>query len=98
MAQLADSELTELGGEVARQMLGVDKVKQVEVVARPDSTDEPACYFWYQVDQDPASQSAALARIRLAQRLRDELLARGDATYPYIRVLSTQDWAKRTGA
>ena len=79
-------------------MLGADKVKQVEVVAGPDSTDEPAYYFWYQLDQDPASQSAALARVRLKQKLRDELLARGDTTYPYLRVLTKQDWDKRAGA
>jgi hypothetical protein len=45
MAQLADSELTELGPDVARQLVGADTVKAVEVKAGFDSSDEPAYHF-----------------------------------------------------
>jgi hypothetical protein len=38
-----------------------------------------------------------LMRIRLSQRLRDGLMARGDPGYPFIHILTRQDWDKRKG-
>jgi hypothetical protein len=98
MAQLADSELTELGRDVARQLVGADTVKAVEVKTGFDSSDEPAYHFWFRWDQDPDWQLMGLMRMRLGQKLRDELMARGDEGYPYIHILTPQDWEKRAGA
>ena len=98
MTLLADDELTELGRDVACQFLGADKVIHVEVVAGADWSGDPAYDFWYQLEQGPDRERAALERIRLGQKLRDELIARGDTTYPYIHVVDGQDWDKRRRA
>jgi len=98
MARLADSELTELGRDVARQLVGADKVKAVEVETGLDASDEPAYHFWFRWDPDPDWPLMGLMRIRLGQKLRDELLSRGDASYPFIHILTKQDWDKRDGA
>lgn len=42
MAQLADNELAELGRDAARQLVGADTVKAVEVKAGFNSSVEPA--------------------------------------------------------
>jgi hypothetical protein len=98
MAQLADSELTELGRDAARQLVGADKVEAVEVEAGLDSSDEPAYHFWFRWDPDPDWRLMGLMRLRLGQKLRDELMARGDPSYPFIHILTRQDWDKRAGA
>ncbi len=98
MAQLSETDLKVLGRKAARQIWGPRKVKRVDVVTGPDSTNDPAHYFSFLAEEDGDRQVAALLRIRLAQKLRDELMAHDDASYPYIRVLSEQDWDKRERA
>jgi hypothetical protein len=94
MAQLSETDLKALGRRAARQIWGPRKVKRVGVVTGPDSTNQPAHYFSFQVDQDGDHQAAALLRSKLARKLRDELLAHDDPGYPYIQILTEQDWAK----
>jgi hypothetical protein len=98
MVHLPETELQTIGRDVARSIVGAGKVSQVEVVTMPDSSDQPAYYFSFLFDQDRDRQRAALVRTRLAQKLRDELIARGDARYPFVRILSRQDWGARAGA
>lgn len=98
MAHLPDTELRRIGRKVAGHIMGPGKVKRVDVVTGQDSTDQPAHYFSFLLDQDRDRQVAALLRTRLAQKLRDELLAHDDPGYPFIRILSQQDWDKRERA
>jgi hypothetical protein len=99
MAQLADSdEVTELGREVARQLVGADTVNAVEVKSGFDTSDEPAYHFWFRWDKDPDWRLMGLMRGKLAQKLRDELMARGDPGYPYVHILTPRDCDNRTGA
>jgi hypothetical protein len=97
MAELTATELEQIGREVAHAVVGADKVRQVEVVTGANWDGDPAYYFWYQFDSDPDWQRAADARIRLRQKLREELVARGDTSLPYTHVLDAQDWPKRKG-
>jgi hypothetical protein len=98
MGQLADGELAELGRDVAQQLVGVDKITAVEVEAGLDSSEEPAYHFWFRWGQDPDWRLMGFMRLRLGQRLRDELMARGDPGYPFIHILTRQDWDARAGA
>ena len=98
MTHLPDTELKKLGRKAAGHIMGRGKVKRVDVVSGADSTDQPAHYFSFLLDQDRDRQVAALLRTRLAQKLRDELLAHDAPGYPYIRIRSEQDWDKRERA
>ena len=95
MADIPEAELRELGRELADSVIGVGKVADVDVVTMPDASDSPAHYFSFMLDPDRSGQRPALIQLRLGQRIRDELLARGDDTYPFIRFLRPGDWAKR---
>jgi hypothetical protein len=43
----------------------------------------------------PSTTYSSQLRIRLRQKLRDELVAHGDYGYPLITILSPLDWEKR---
>jgi hypothetical protein len=97
MTELTDTELEQFGRDVAREVVGADKVKQIEVVTGPNWDGDPSHYFWYQLEQDPDWRRAADARVRLRLRLWEELAARGDTGLPYTRVLNEQEWPMRKG-
>jgi hypothetical protein len=92
------ADLEKLGRDIAQHIAGASAVEQVEVVPGEDSSDRPVYYFSFLIDQNRAVQRAGLVRIRLAQTLRDELAARGDAHYPIIRILDRTDWNRRARA
>jgi hypothetical protein len=98
MAQLPEADLKNIGRNIAAQILPDRKIEQIEVIASQDSSDQPAYFFSFLFNDDRDRQIGALLRTRLAQQLRDALLARGDASYPFIRFLSRQDWEKRERA
>ena len=92
------SDIEKLGYEAAQEVAGSDAVEQVEVVAGGDDSDRPVYYFSFLIDQSRARQRAGLVRIRLMQKLDDELLARGDEHRAVIRILDREDWGKRRDA
>jgi hypothetical protein len=98
MGETAGTELELLGRKAAQQVAGGSSVEQVEVVSGEDQSGEPAYYFSFLIDQGRASQKGGLLYVRLIQELRDELTARGDTHYPYIRILDRTDWDRRKGA
>ncbi len=91
-------QLRELGREAAMHVVGADAVQEVDVTAGEDSLDRPAYYFSFVIDQSLAEQGAGLVRIRLIQRLLDNLEEQGDTHHPIIRILSRETWAKRANA
>jgi hypothetical protein len=106
MSQSTAAELEKLGRDAARQVAGEGIVARVEVVPGEDSSERPVYYFSFLIDQDRfsflidqdrARQRAGLVLTRLVQKLRDELIARGDGRYPVIQMLSRTDWDRRTG-
>lgn len=98
MGQTSDAILAEIGLEAAQHVAGADTVERVEVVAGYDSAERPAYFFSFLIDDGGDRQRTGLIHIRLGQKLRDELIARGDEHYPIVRILSRDDWEKRTGA
>ena len=91
-------DLEKLGREAAQQVAGKGAVEDVEVVAGEDLSERPVYYFSFLIDQARARQRAGLVLTRLVQKLRDELIARGDGHYPVIRILSRTDWDRRKDA
>lgn len=98
MERISENGLKDIGLEAARSVLGADKVEKVEVVCGNDSSDEPAYYFSFLIDQARNLEQAGLVRTRLAQKIRDQLVRRGDDGYPYISILSRRDWERRERA
>lgn len=98
MDQKISVDLAEIGREAVQDVAGVGMVERVEVETGHDSLDRPALFFSFLIDRDRDRQRAGLVRIRMVQKLRDELIARGYDHYPIIQVLSRADWEKRAGA
>ena len=98
MHELDDAELQEIGRQAAREVDGLGTVDAVRVTGGLDSTDRPVHVFSFLIGQDRDPRGRGLAYIRLVQRLRDALLERGDAQYPFVRLLDRADWDRRAGA
>jgi hypothetical protein len=95
---VADDELEKLGRVAAETVAGASSVQEVEVARGEDSLDRPVYYFTFLIELDRDRQRAGLVRTRIVQKLRDELVARGDGHYPIIRMLNRTDWDKRASA
>jgi hypothetical protein len=95
MSEISDIELERIGRAAAEAVTGPGAVLDVDFEHYLDSTDQPAYMFSFVIDQSMEPKIApGLMRIRLRQRIRDELIARGDMTYPYLKVISPVDWHK----
>lgn len=92
------SDLERLGFNAAQEVAGKDAVKRVEVASGVDFFERPAYYFSFLIDQTLALERAGLVRIRLMQKLRDELAVRNDDHLPEIRILNQEDWDRRSVA
>jgi len=95
MNETATATLEDLGRDAALLVAGEGAVDRVEVVAGENFFYEPVYVFSFLLDPEHARQQLGLVRTRLAQKLRDELLALGDEHRPVIRLLSQADWDKR---
>lgn len=98
MNEIADAELIEIGRKAAGLVDGLGRVEDVKVRVGQNSTDQPAYFFSFLIDRDRDREQAGLTRIRLIQKLRDELVARHDEHYPIVQVLNRTDWEKRESA
>ncbi len=98
MSTKVEPDLEKLGRDAAEFVAGAGVVKQVEVTRGEDEFDRPVYFFSFLIDQARAAQRAGLLRTRLVQRLRDDLIAQGDAHFPIIEILNKDDWVKRAHA
>jgi len=98
MSGITGLELEKLGRAAAEHVAGDGAVERVEVTRGEDASERPVYYFSFLIDQGRARQRAGLVRTRLVQKLRDDLVARGDGHYPVIQILSKDDWANRADA
>jgi hypothetical protein len=98
MSEFAETELTEIARTAASKVAGLGTVERVKVTTRLDSTDKPVYYFSFLIDRDRDPEAGVWPRIRLGQKLRDELIARDDYQYPYISVHDRAGWEKVEGA
>ena len=62
-----------------------------------DSADRPAYFFRFLIEHGRDRQKVGTARIRLGQRLRDEVIARDDQRYPFVQVVNRADWEQLDG-
>ena len=98
MGKNITAELERLGRSAVQKVAGKGVVKDVEVEAGEDLSGRPAYHFSFLIEPGHANVGAGLLRTRLIQKLRDELIARGDGHYPVIRMLSPSDWNRRKDA
>ena len=98
MSQFDEKVLMDLGQKAADAVAGTGVVKPVEVTIGQDSTDQDAYYFSFLIDWDRMRLEAGMVRIRLAQMLRDQLIASNDSHYPFVQVFSRTDWEQRRSA
>lgn len=98
MSNSATIDLQKLGRDAAMHVADVGKVELVDVVPGDDYMDRPVYRFAFLIDESVDWKSSGLVRIHLDQKLRDELVALGDAHYPVIQILSRAELSQRTGA
>lgn len=93
-----DASLSDLGRSAASSVYGPERVKNIKVVTGEDFTGRPAHFFSFLIEQDRSRSDIGMQRIRLSQALRDELMARDDDHYPFVRVFDRADWDRVEGA
>ena len=54
MIQIAETELVEIGRKAASQVAGLGTVDRVKVMTGQDSSERPAYFFSFLIDQDRA--------------------------------------------
>jgi hypothetical protein len=89
-----DLDLEQIGRDAAAAVAGAENVEAVEAREIEDWTDKPAYFFSFLIEQDRDRLGPGVLRTRLAQRLRDELTARGDYRYPLVQIINRDDWGK----
>jgi hypothetical protein len=98
MDQPIDLDLEQIGRAAAAAVAGAENVEAVEAREGEDWTDKPAYYFSFLIEQDRDDLRPGLLLGRVARKLRDELIARGDYHYPFVQILNRSDWDKRQHA
>jgi hypothetical protein len=98
MVELSDSDLLEIGRKAAAQVDDLGVVERVEVTMTFDSADQPAYFFRFLIEEGRDPNRTGLPRIRLVQKLREELDAHDDHHYPIVQVLNRAEWAGLVGA
>ncbi len=98
MTEMSLTELKALGRIAAEGLAGPQAVEDIDVTFGEDSLERPAYFFSFLIDKRDPNQQRGLFYIRLIQRVRDALIARGDFIYPIIRILNREEWNKRAVA
>ena len=93
MAHLSLASVQKIGFEAAREIIG-ENITDVEADTGQDSSDQSAYFITFRLDRDHDRARVARLRTRITQKIRDKLLAEGDARYPIIRLLSDDEWKK----
>lgn len=70
----------------------------VEVRHVENAEGDPTYKFRFVMDQARVGEGSGRLRVRLGQKLRDELLAKGDEHHPMLELLSRDDWDRLRSA
>ncbi|KQP41430.1 hypothetical protein ASF49_16780 [Methylobacterium sp. Leaf104] len=89
MAQLPLDRVEQIGLSAARSVAG-PRVRAIKVRVAVDSTDEPAYYLSFLSEPGQAQEAELL--LDIAHKVRDGLIASGDESYPYIRLVTPDEW------
>ncbi len=97
MLTLDADQLAQLGRATADRAIGPNKIGRVAVDAGRDWMDGPAYYFNGGIGLDSQKPFRAEDMVGRGLARTSALTEKGDGGFPYIRVLTTADWAKRYG-
>lgn len=92
MAQLPIHRIEEIGLAAARAIAG-GKVRAIRVRPALDSADEPAYFLSFLSETSQTGRPEVL--LDIAHKVRDELIENGDESYPYIRLVTQDEWSIR---
>ena len=70
-------------------------IEDADVVERMGVDGEPTLFIRLRAEPEKSSRDWPQTRLRIAQRIRDDLLALGDARYPILSVYSQNEWQDR---
>ncbi|MET3666975.1 hypothetical protein [Caulobacter sp. 1776] len=59
------------------------------------SDEEPALLIKLHVVHQKSEKDWTLSRVRMIQKIRDELINSGDQRYPFVTVLTDDEWKRR---
>jgi hypothetical protein len=92
-------QIEELGQRAADAVAGAGVFPRVRVASDSDNESRPVYRFSFLIDvQKAAPEHLGLIRIRLIQRLYDDLAAQNDEHLPQIRLLNKADWEEEARA
>lgn len=91
-------DIERIGRDAAQDAASLAPVELVDVVSDIDFRDRPVYRFAFLVDENIDWKLSGRVRIRLEQKLRDELAALGEVRYPILQMLSRSELSKRAGA
>ena len=94
MSEIALKELEHIGRQVAADVAGAENVEQMELQQAEDWTHKPMYHYVFLIDQNRDGLGLGELSTRIDIRIRDELVARGDYSLPFIRILRRRDWDK----
>ena len=92
MEQLSLSRIQQIGLSAAQSVAG-GKVKALKVRSSVDSSDKPAYYLAFLAEGEQVGQ--AELGVRIAVKVRDDLIENGDSTYPFVRLLAEEEWERQ---
>lgn len=97
MVELTDEELLEIGREAAADILGAPAVVDLRVKPRLDQDGKIVYDYIFVIDREQAvNYRPGHVMIDIGLGIRDKLWARGDETFPVLRITSPEEW--RSGA
>jgi hypothetical protein len=96
MSETIDAELEKLARAADEDVTCSEVVEQVEMRRGIDALDRPAYRFSSLIDQSRARERPGRIRIGIMGRVLDALDARGDEHRPILRILSREEWDRRS--
>ena len=99
MTELSDAELEQIGRNAAEEEAGSGAVLRVQVEYGLGSIGEPAYFFSFVIDRDLAlPHPPGMLYLEIDGKIRDALIARGDETYPFMKIITPAEWNNRAHA
>jgi len=97
MVELTDAELLKIGRDAAAEILGAPAVVDLRVKAIVNEDGNVIYDYLFAIDRKLAvNYRPGQVTIDIMHRIQDKLWARGDETFPLLRITSPEAW--RSGA
>jgi hypothetical protein len=93
MVELTDDELAEIGREAAAEVLGAPAVFDVRVRPILNQDGHVIYDYIFAIDRAVAvNYRPGWVTIEIGRKIQDRLWARGDETFPLLRITSPEEW------